>query len=73
MAVFYDTMPWSNPHLRVTNWLGKEATTFSDMIASVRYYSWGEWFFKQMPGGHVVQKLPKTIRAVLEVGLAQAA
>ena len=72
VVVFYDTMPWSNSHVRVTQWLGKEATTFSDMIGSVRRYLWMEWIFTQVPGGDAVQKLSKPIRALLDFGLAQA-
>lgn len=71
VVVFYDTMSWSNPHVRVTHWLGKEATTFSDMIGSVRRYLWMEWIFTQVPGGQAVQKLSKPTRAVLDFGLAQ--
>ena len=72
VVVFYDTMPWSNPHVRETPWLGKEATTFSDMICSVRRYLWMEWVFAHLPGGDAVQKLSKPIRAVLDYGLSQA-
>ena len=72
VVVFYDTMPWSNPHVGVTPWLGKEAATFSDMICSVRRYLWMEWVFAQVPGGDAVQKLSHPIRAVLDFGLAQA-
>ena len=72
VVIFYDTMPWSNPHVRVTQWLGKEATTFSDMIGSVRSYLWMEWIFARIPGGRAVQKLSNPIRAVLNFGLAQA-
>jgi hypothetical protein len=73
VVVFYDTMPWSNPHVRMTHWLGKEAVTFSDMMCSVRRYLWMEWVFAQVAGGAAVQKLPHPIRAVLDFGLAQAA
>jgi hypothetical protein len=72
VVVFYDTLPWSNPHVRRTRWLGKEAITFSDMMCSVRRYLWMEWIIAQVPGGHAVQKLSKPIRAVLDFGLAQA-
>lgn len=72
VVVFYDTLPWSNPHIRQTPWLGKEATTFSDMICSVRSYLWMEWVFAQVPGGAAVQKLSHPIRALLDFGLAQA-
>lgn len=72
IVVFYDTMLWSNPHVRVTQWLGKEATTFSDMVCSVRRHLWMECVFAQVPGGDAVQKLPHPIRAVLDYGLAQA-
>lgn len=51
IVVFFDTMPWSNPHVRLKKWLGKEDTTFSDMIVSVRRYLWVEWFFEQVPEG----------------------
>ncbi len=73
VVLFYDTMPWSNPHVRMKRWIGKEAVTFSDMLCSVRRYLWMEWVFAQVPGGLAVQKLPDPIRAVLDFGLAQAA
>lgn len=72
VVIFYDTMPWSNSHLRVKQWIGKEETTFSDMMGSVRRYLWMEWVFARVPGGGTVQKLPKPMRAVLDFGLAQA-
>lgn len=71
IVIFYDTMPWSNAHVRVRQWVGKDATTFSDMIGSVRRYMWMEWIFTQVPGGSAVQKLSNPIRAVLDFGLAQ--
>jgi hypothetical protein len=72
VVVFYDTISWSNPHVRETRWIGKEATTFSDMIATVRRYLWMEWIFTQVPGGEAVQKLPKPVRNLLDLGLVQA-
>lgn len=73
VAVFYDTMPTSSRHLRERRWLGKEATTFSDMIISVRHHLWVEWIFTQVPGGQAVQKLSPPIRKLLDFGLTQAA
>lgn len=73
VVLFYDTLPWSNPHVRQTRWVGKEAVTFSDMVVSIRHYLWTAWIFAHVPGGKAVQKLPKPIRAVLDYGLAQAA
>ena len=73
IVVFYDTIPWSSPHIRIKKWIGKEDTTFSDMIGSVRRYLWMEWVFQHVPGGPAVKKLSKPIRAVLDFGLAQAA
>jgi hypothetical protein len=73
IVVFFDAMPWSNQHIRVKQWLGKEGTTFSDMILSVRRYLWMEWVFAQVPGGQAVQKLPSPIRKLIDFGLAQAA
>lgn len=72
VVIFYDTMPWSSRHLGVTQWNGKDAITFSDMIGSVRRHLWAEWVFAQVPGGTAVQELPKPVRAVLHLGLAQA-
>jgi hypothetical protein len=72
VVLFYDTMPLSNSHLRVTQWIGKEKTSFSDMIGSVRRYLWMEWVFAPVPGGNVVRKLPKPVRAVLDFRLVQA-
>jgi len=73
VVLFYDTLPWSNPHVRQTRWVGKQAVTFSDMLVSVRHYLWTAWIFAQVPGGQAMQKLPAPIRAVLDYGLAQAA
>lgn len=73
VVIFYDTIPSSSPHLRQRSWLGKEATTFSDMIISVRHHLWLEWVFTQVPGGAAVQKLPPRIRKLLDFGLTQAA
>jgi hypothetical protein len=73
IVTFYDTLPWSSPHLRETGWIGKEATTFSDMMVTVRRYFWMEWIFAQVPGGEAVQKLSKPVRIILDYGLAQAA
>ena len=72
-VVFYDTMPAGSTHLRERSWIGKEATTFSDMIISVRRHLWMEWVFAQVPGGDAVQKLPRPIRQLLDFGLTQAA
>ncbi len=73
VVLFYDTMPATSRHLRQRNWIGKRATTLSDMIISVRRYLWVEWVFAQVPGGGAVQKLPRPIRKLLDFGLAQAA
>ncbi len=73
IVIFFDTMPWSNPHVRLKHWVGKEQTTFSDMISSVRRYLWMEWIFVRVPGGEVMQKLSKPIQKLLDFGLAQAA
>ena len=72
IVVFFDTMPWSNPHVRSKPWIGKKHTTFSDMIGSVRRYLWMEWIFEGVPGGEAVQKLSKPIQKLLDFGLAQA-
>lgn len=73
VVLFCDNLPCSNPHVRMTRWLGKETVTFSDKLCSARRYFWMEWVFAQVPGGAAVQKLPEPIRAVLDFGLAQAA
>ena len=38
VVLFCDTMPASSPHRRRRNWIGKEVTTLSDMVISVRRY-----------------------------------
>ncbi len=73
VVIFFDALPWSNQHLRRKSWLGKEQTTFSDMITSVRRYLWSEWIFEWAPGGEAVQKLSRPIKKLLDFGLAQAA
>lgn len=73
VVVFFDTLSWSNPHVHERIWSGKEATTFSDMMVSVRRYLWMEWIFAQVPGGQAVQKLPTTARKLIDLGLTQAA
>ena len=73
VVIFFDTMPWSSPHVRVKSWIGKECTTFSDMMLSVRRYLWVEWIFAQVPGGRAVFKLPSLTRRLIDYGLTQAA
>ena len=73
VVVFFDTLSWSNPHVCMRQWSGKEGTTFSDMIVSVRSYLWMEWIFAQVPGGRAVQKLPAITRKLIGLGLTQAA
>lgn len=73
VVLFYDTMPATSRHFRKRNWVGKESVTLSDMIISVRHHLWIEWVFAQVPGGGAVQKLPPTIRKLLDFGLTQAA
>jgi hypothetical protein len=72
-VIFFDTMPWSNQHIRSKRWVGKEHSTFSDMISSVRRYLWMEWIFASVPGGEAVQKLSQPIKKLLDMGLAQVA
>jgi hypothetical protein len=72
-VIFFDTMSWSSSHLTVKKWIGKEGTTFSDMLISVRRYLWMEWVFEQVPGARAVLKLPRPARALIDYGLAQAA
>ena len=72
-VIFFDTMPWTNPHVRSKQWSGKEHTTFSDMIISVRCYLWMQWVFEQVPGGTAVQKLTRQTKKLIEFGLLQAA
>jgi len=72
-VIFFDTMAWSNPHVRVKQWTGKEGTTFSDMMISVRRYLWMEWVFAQVPGGQAVLKLPIAARTLIAYGITQAA
>lgn len=73
VVLFYDTMPATSTHLRWRTWSGKEAVTLSDMIISVRHHLWIQWVFAQVPGGSVVQKLPSSLRKLLDFGLTQAA
>lgn len=73
VVVFFDTLPWTSPHLRERHWAGKSATTMSDMIISVRQYLWHEWVFAQIPDGGIVQKLSHQLRKLLDFGLTQAA
>ncbi len=45
-VIFFDTMSWFNSHVTAKKWIGKEGTTFSDMMISVRRYLWMEWVFE---------------------------
>jgi hypothetical protein len=72
-AIFFDTMSWSNSHVTVKKWIGKEGTTFSDMIISGRRYLWMEWVFEQVPGRRAVLKLPRPARTLIDFGITQAA
>lgn len=73
VVIAFDTMPWSSPHLRIKQWVGKETITFSDMISSVRRYLWTEWIFARVPGGQAVQKLSKPLYALIDFALIQVA
>jgi len=73
VVLFYDTMPKSSGHCRRHQWAGKEPVTLSDLIISVRHHLWMEWVFAQVPGGGAVQKLPPSIRKLLDFRLTQAA
>lgn len=72
-VIFFDTMSWSNSHVTVKKWIGKEGTTFSDMMISVRRYLWMEWVFEQVPGARAVSKLSRPARALIDYGITQAA
>jgi hypothetical protein len=73
IVIFFDTMPWSSPHIREKHWNGKEHTTFSDMISSVRRYLWMEWIFARVPRGEAVQKLSRPLYMLVDFALIQVA
>jgi hypothetical protein len=55
------------------DWAGKEGTTFSDAITTVRRWLWSDWVFAQHGQGEAFSKLPRALRETLFSALAPAA
>jgi hypothetical protein len=72
VALLYYALPEAKRVGSVT-WPGKEKTTFSDALASVRRWLWSEGVFPQTDGGAAVEKLPPTLREIILSALAPAA
>ena len=72
VALLYHALPEAKRVGSVT-WPGKEKTTFSDALASVRRWLWSEGVFPQTDGGAAVEKLPPTLREIILSALAPAA
>ncbi len=54
-------------------WAGKEGTTFSDAITTVRRWLWWDWVFAHHGRGEAFSKLPRELRETLLSALAPAA
>jgi len=73
VVLLYDTLPKNCVHRLSRKWFGKETTTFSDMMISVRHYLWYQWVFEQQLQSQAVRKLPRPIKRLINYGLTQAA
>jgi len=54
-------------------WAGKEGTTFSDAITTVRRWLWSDWVFAHHGQREAFSKLPRGLRETLFSALAPAA
>ena len=68
----YVGLPTRFARVRVVDWPGKRAVTFSDAITAVRRWLWQEWVLA-IPGHHeAFLKLRAPFRQMLLNGLAPA-
>lgn len=72
VALLYHLLPQHQRQGRIA-WPGKQQTTFSDALTSVRRWLWAQWIFPHAPGGPAVAKLPPPLREILFAALAPAA
>ena len=66
-------LPMSEQHHYQLSWVGKQTTTFSDVITTVRRCLWEDWVFETTGLKDAFSKLPKPLREMLLTGLAPAA
>ena len=69
----YAGLPVRYRRVRVVDWLGKGAVTFSDAITAVRRWLWVEWVFSLTGHRETFEKLGGPLRQIVLQGLAPAA
>lgn len=72
VALLYRGLPKKYSKVRGIRWPGKSHVTFSDAMVSVRRWLWQEWVLADPETEGVFENLPKTMREVLQEGLAPA-
>jgi hypothetical protein len=73
VAVRYDALRAAGTATASVDWAGKEGTTFSDAITSVRRWLWTEWVVARLGHDLTFAKTPENLRDVLLYALAPAA
>jgi hypothetical protein len=73
VAVLYTQLPRKYARVRVVDWPGKQAVTFSDAITAVRRWLWQEWVLAIPGHRQAFSKLTRPFRQILLNGLAPAA
>ena len=73
IVILYSLLPMSEQHHYQLSWVGKQTTTFSDVITTVRRCLWEDWVFETTGQKDAFSKLPKPLREMLLTGLAPAA
>lgn len=72
VALLYQALPMAK-RVEAVHWPGKQDTTFSDALLSVRRWLWAEWVFPQAEQGTAIAKLPAALRNIIFSALAPVA
>jgi hypothetical protein len=73
VALLYAHLPRRAQRQGRVLWVGKQETTFSDVLTAVRRWLWREWVFEKAGHGVGLSKFPRRLRALVLYALAPAA
>jgi hypothetical protein len=73
VALSYERLRSRRRRTARVGWAGKEGTTFSDAITTVRRWLWSDWVFAHHGHAEAFSKLPRGLRETLFSALAPAA
>lgn len=73
VVLLYTTLPIPKTDRYRITWAGKQTTTFSDVITSVRRWLWEHWVFETSGQRGAFAKIPGPLKDMLLTGLAPAA